>query len=513
MNIKLCLLLITTLFLKAFEQYQIPETRSVKISVPAYPKSTKAINQTNLSSSATNMYTIQQSGKYYLGSSLEASPSGTNRRVIKIAVSNVVLDLNGMTITQAHNNSQSGLNAIDIASNLSNITIMNGFINNVSDVGINVASGCNNIRLLNVGISNCDGGGAQFDTANIVLLDKVSITKCNGTGTSTKVSSSAIGLYMTTCSSVKIDNCNFDGNQASGSRNGYGGYILTCTNVKISNSSFSSNKGNSGRGLTLATNCVSCTIDNCTFSNNQGTSGAGDGCVGTGQAFIYKNCKFLNNTGTVNASGLNVNTIISCVLENCELNYNNTTTGGSAFGLLIINGRGTVVKKCTVSRTNSTAAAAYGIALLSTQGHIIDSCTCSKNTTTSSGTTYGIYVENNVTNCIVTNNLLLDNTGAGDNYGYYDATAAGTGTTTMLGGNISFGHGACSPPNGTNLTNSTGGGNYYFQLNTPASGTNSPDKMIQEIKIGRLAESGTSRVTTAGFIGKFGRFDNLSLIK
>lgn len=513
MNIKLCLLLIATLFLKAFDPSLMEETRTVNISVPTYPKTTKAINQTNLSSSATNMYTIQQPGRYYLGSNLQASPSSTNRRVIKINVSNVVLDLNGMTISQAHNNSQSGLNAIDIASNLSNITIMNGFINNVSDIGINVASGCNNIRVTNVDISNCDGGGAQFNTANTILLDKVSITKCNGTGTNAQVSNSAIGLYMTTCSSVKIDNCNFDSNQASGSRDSYGGYILTCTNVKIRNSSFSSNTGNSGRGLTLTTNCVSCTFDNCTFSNNQGTSGAGDGCVGTGQAFIYKNCKFLNNFGTSNASGLYVNTVTSCVVENCELNYSNVTTSGSAFGLLINGGRGTVVKNSTASRTGSISAAAYGIALLNGQGHIIDSCVCSKNTTTTSGTTYGIYVENNVTNCIVTNNLLLDNTGAGDDYGYYDATAAGTGSTTMLGGNISFGHGACSPPNGTNLTNSTGGGNYYFQLKTPASGTNSPDKMIQEIKIGRLAESGTSRITTAGFIGKFGRFDNLSLIQ
>ena len=175
------------------------QLRKLNLVNPTYPKATKAISQTNLSSSATNMYTIQQSGRYYLETPLQAVPSGTNRNVIKVTANNVTLDLNGMSLSQI--NTTAGLNGIDIASGVSNVIIMNGFINNLSDVGINVGTNCNNIRIVNVKVNNCDGGGLQFNTVQNIALKDVSATNCNGTGT-TAPGNDAVGLYMTTCDKI-----------------------------------------------------------------------------------------------------------------------------------------------------------------------------------------------------------------------------------------------------------------------------------------------------------------------
>lgn len=490
-----------------------PKIKTRRLQVPSYPKTTKHISQTNLSSSATNMYTIQQSGRYYIDSNLYALPGGANRRVIKITANNVVLDLNGMVISQAHTNTQSGLNAVDIASGVSNVTIMNGFINDVTDVGINVDTNCNNIRLLNLGISNCNGGGLQFNTVTNIYMENVSVTKCNGQGTS-RPSSSAVGLYMTSCSSVQIESCNFDYNVAPGSTNSYGGLVSACTNVKINNSSFSSNTGNSGRGLVCSSNCKGFLVTNSLFNCNNGDTDYTDGIgISTCQAFKFKNCKFSYNTSVQSSSAAYINGCSGFVFEDCEANYT-STSNGEAVGLNIIGGRGHIIKNCKVLGNRGTSAAGSGIRLQSsTTGIIVDSCTCANNTTTTSGTAYGINVSSGTTNCKITNNTLLYNVGAGsNNFGYYDGTAAGTGTTTMLGGNVSFGHGTVGTLNDTaNLSNTTG--NYYFQLAGTIDSSNSPARMIQEIKIGQLAESGTGRVTTAGYIGKFGTFDNLSLIQ
>lgn len=495
--------------LNAFNSSTV-STRFVSLPTPAYSKTTKYISQSSLSSSAANMYTIQQSGKYYLNTNLEANPSSTDRSVIKITASNVVLDLSGMTITQVDSNTQAGLNAIDIASGVSNVTIMNGFINKVTDVGVKVASSCNNIRLENVSINNCNGGGAQFNTVSNITLDNVTISNCNGSGTSAP-SSVAVGLYLTSCNSITIKDCQIDRNQGT-SRNSYNCQIASCTNGYVVNSSFSSASGNVGRGL-LSTSSNGFVFENCNINYNTGSTGSGDGgnltsCI----AFTFNNCNFLGNNG-VGCSGTYAETCTNLVFDGCNFNYQNSSGTSTALGLYVNGGAGNVIKNCTALSNTGAGVNAFGITVsLSADGVIVDNCICSNNTTTTSGVAYGIYMDSDVTNNTATNNILLNNVGAsGNNFGFYDATGSGTGTTTMLGGNISFGHGACSPPDGSNLSNTTG--NYYFQLKSPTTGTNSPDVMIQEIKIGKLAESGTTRVTTSGNIGQLGTFDNLSLIQ
>lgn len=519
MNIKFVALVLTCLntlainIEKLCKELNIDQNQSTRnLPVPAYPNTTKHISQTNLSTTATNMYTIQQSGRYYLDSDLYAIPGGTNRRVLKITASNIVLDLNGMVISQSHANSQSGLNAIDIASGVSNVTIMNGFINNITNVGINVGTNCNNIRLLNLGISNCNGGGLQFNTVINIYMENVSVTKCNGQGTSAP-SSSAVGLYLASCNSIQIESCNFDYNVAPGSTDSYGGLVSACTNVKINNSSFSSNAGNSGRGLVCSSNSKGFLVTNTLFNCNNGDTNYTDGIgIDTCQAFKFKNCKFSYNTSVQSSSATYINTCNGFVFEDCEANYT-STSAGEAVGFNIIGGSGHIIKNCKALGNRGTSNDGCGIKLSSsTRGVNINNCICANNTTTTSGVSYGIKVESGVTNCKVTNNTLLYNVGAGNDFGYYDGTAAGTGTTTMLGGNVSFGHGTVGTLNDSaNLSNTTG--NYYFQLAGTISSSNSPARMIKEIKIGQLAESGTGRVTTAGYIGKFGTFDNLSLIQ
>lgn len=488
------------------------------LPTPAYPKSTKYISQTSLSSSATNMYTIQQGGIYYLANDIDAAPSSTNRRVIKITANNVVLNLNGMTISQSHSNSQSGLNAIDIASSVSNVTIMNGFINNVSDVGINVGTNCNNIRISNVSINNCDSCGLLFNTVNNVTLKNVDATNCNGTGTSAP-GNDAFGLYMSSCSNFSIEDCHFDYNRASGTRPAYGIELTSCNDGIIKNTSGSANNGIGSvcYGFYI-TACNAISLENCTATaNSTTTSGNCDGfhIDGTSNAIKLKNCLSQGNASAASSSGFYLGQCKYCVVEECESSYNSGSSGETN-GFHLALGQGNTIIKCKAIANTHDSGDCYGIKLNTSEtSSIITECESSSNTTTTSGVTYGIYIASSSTNNIVTKNVILNNVGIGLDFGYYDATNSTTGTTTLIGGNIAFGQGACSPTSATNLSNSGTGGNYYFQLITGDlnATTNSPDKMIQEIKIGKLAESGTTRITTSGEINVFGTFDNLSLIQ
>ncbi len=455
-------LLLTVFYAKAFDPALMDQLRALNLPNPSYPKSTKAITQSNLSNSATNMYQIRQSGRYYLESPLQAYPSGTNRNVIKIDNSNVTLDLNGMAIT--HLNSHIGINAIDITSGVSNIIIMNGFINKVTDIGINVGSNCHNIRILNVGISNCKGGGIQAASSNNIYLENVDISNCTGGGTNATGTGDAIGLYMTGCTGFTVKDSNFRYNQEdAGSKNGYGAQLVTCADGLVENCNFSSNSGQIGGGLSAKTNCTAIEFKKCKFNNNNGAGGI--------------------------ASGVEINTCQDLNFTECEASSNTAASGNAVQGFFDSAGTGNRFSQCKARYNNSTAAVSCGFKFdSSTSESIIDRCMILNNKSTTSGNVYGIHLANNVISSQVTKNFLINNTclGTGNNYGYYDATAADPGTSTLLLGNIAYGQGACSPDDDENLDNSTSG-NYYFQLaGTVGKYDGSPKGMILEQNIGLI---------------------------
>lgn len=497
----------------------VDQKRSFNLAVPNYPVTTKPITQSMLSSTATNLYTLQQPGRYFLDTPLEASPSVNDARVLKITSSNVVLDLNGMTISQAHSSTQTGLNGIDIASNVSNITIMNGFINNLSDAGINVASGCSGIKIVNVAVNNCDGGGIQFDTVTNIYLENVDTTNCDGSGTSAP-SNRATGLFLTGCTDFTFKNCNFSYNVGSG-RNGRGVAISSCSNGFFLNCNFSSNSGLFASGGSI-TSCNALNFENCKFNNNSSSAGTAYGLVLTScNATIIKNSDFSYNRGTGDATyGLIFATSTrGSLVENCTANYN-TGNSTSVDGIRVQGGNGDIIRDCKCIGNNGTGVNTNGIAASSsTTGLTIENCICAKNTATTSGQAYGIHFSSGVTNCVVKNNILLANTAAGTSgnrqYGFVDDTDKATGTTTMLGGNISYAHGTCNLSSSTQINGEDPDANlnYYFELAGTLDSSNEPLKMINEIKLGRSSESGVSRVTTSGHIGTFGTFDNMSFIQ
>ena len=78
---------------------------------------------------------------------------------------NIVIDLGGKTIYQA--NTTANMNGIEIHTNQKNITIKNGSIVGFKGAGIYVRSGCDNIRIQDVVISNCGKQGIFFAGSNV----------------------------------------------------------------------------------------------------------------------------------------------------------------------------------------------------------------------------------------------------------------------------------------------------------------------------------------------------------
>lgn len=114
---------------------------------------------------------------------------------ITITVSDVTLDMNGLTISN-------GASGISINSGLSNVTIRNGTIAEVSD-GIVVNTACTNVILKDIKVKNCIRG------INIDHATDIIIRNCDFIANTT-------GLHSNTAHNVVVEDCVATGNiQAS----------------------------------------------------------------------------------------------------------------------------------------------------------------------------------------------------------------------------------------------------------------------------------------------------------
>ena len=86
-----------------------------------------------------------------------------------------------------------------------------------------------------------------------------------------------------------------------------------------------------------------------------------------------------------------------------------------------------------------------------------------------------------------------------------------TGTSTFLGGNVSYGHGQVGVSTSTQPNSGTSDANlnYYFELAGTLDSSNSSASVITEVQRGGTGLAG--RIVTSGNTGMFGTFDNLSV--
>ncbi len=112
---------------------------------------------------------------------------GSVANQITISSSNVILDMNGNTVS-------GGQNGIVINNNLSNITIKNGNISTVSSNGISVQSGCSNIVFENVSVKNATRAIFCDNVTNCILRN----CQMNSSTTGFEAQNSS-NMYLESC--------------------------------------------------------------------------------------------------------------------------------------------------------------------------------------------------------------------------------------------------------------------------------------------------------------------------
>ncbi len=145
--------------------------------------------------------TISSSGFYKLATNVANQ--------ITITVPDVTLDMNGCTVS-------GGIHGIVINSGLSNITIMNGTVNNVDD-GIQVNAGCTDITLKEITAKNCSRG-INFDQVSNGIIRECDMV-LNTTGLELNIShniivedctahaNSQIGYSLFATTTCNLENC------------------------------------------------------------------------------------------------------------------------------------------------------------------------------------------------------------------------------------------------------------------------------------------------------------------
>lgn len=400
--------------------------------------------------SGNAMYTINLPGRYYIASDLNFTPSNNSVIGIKVATSNVILDLNSKTLNHI-SNGQTSFNLIQIEPGISNITITNGKLVSDSEIlttggtGIflnkNSIQGANNIELSNLSISKFSNGAileenTQSKVSNGLTVSNISISEINGNSTTT---SSALALTNRT--NITIQNSTFNNNNQSLSSGTIKTiYLNGCSNIKLSNCDVSYNTGNTSlyaydfegcRNIELSY-CSSSTnssltdirgyffiadydvkVNNCETKNLWGNSIAYgfyilNGSIATGR-ITFSNCIVagLNSNGFINGYIFNGTSNNGASFYQCQA-LNNSASGES-IGFLN-NGSNCYYKDCISQNNISINGSSYGF---ESSGNKIrnrfEDCLAISNISTAfSQTGAGFYfiaeVNTTITNCESYNN-------------------------------------------------------------------------------------------------------------
>lgn len=103
---------------------------------PTAPQEARTpVNLVNTPGDANSRFRITSSGSYYLTGNITL---GTAVNAIEIGASNVTLDLNGFTLSQAFAIISPPLNGVVADDGLQNITVRNGVVRAFAETGINL---------------------------------------------------------------------------------------------------------------------------------------------------------------------------------------------------------------------------------------------------------------------------------------------------------------------------------------------------------------------------------------
>jgi uncharacterized repeat protein (TIGR02543 family) len=203
-------------------------------------------------------FTISQSGHYYLTQSLNASIDG--QPSIQISANNVVVDLNGFTLSGPGKDSPHVISGIVLADGYSNIEIKNGTISDFPRDGISSLNNIAQVKLHNLVIARCGASG-------IIIPGECVIENCisnNNNGNGIQVGGGQI--FNNKC----FENA---------------GIGLAVQNAGIIKNNISNNNGSNG--FEVGNNCI--VVENNAHHNNS------SGFAVNGHCYLKGNSAFANS--------------------------------------------------------------------------------------------------------------------------------------------------------------------------------------------------------------------------
>lgn len=318
-------------------------------------------------------YVISASGTYFLTSNRTA-PNGAAS--IIISAPDVVLDLNGFTITGSTSTSR----GVSISSAYTNQTVRNGTIRGCAGAVLAGSSGNSGIviekvnalectgRILEVvsysRISDCIVTGATGATEGIRVWDDCIVENCQ------IIMPDGWGIQGFSGTGLTIRGCNIGGTASVGISVARGSLVENCNVTGVTSSTgirthdhcrivdCTSTRSTGGGGIvTGATNLLS----GCEVSGNTGSSDYTAIFLGTGSQAV--NCLSANNvctSGSLNQfSGIGFYATTNCVIDNC------IATGNTGAGVLVA-GNGAIITRNNLSGNGAGSGVGAGIQVLNT---------------------------------------------------------------------------------------------------------------------------------------------------
>lgn len=357
--------------------------------------------------------TITQPGLYTLGDNLASLPTGPDS-IINITVSDVVLNLNDHVVSQA--NLTASVNGILINNNLSNITIKNGIIRNVTGTGILVNQlarrividsitfeGCgfglslagavgnpvSDTQITNCNFFACNSGGNAV--VNMSQCTRIGLNNCIIASTGSSVPTVCVQLSSVTVSTIK--NILIQGNATTATLFGLvesGGSQNTFSNIVLRNNSASGPAAFFGIRVLGSTSDM---LSNCLVTlnvSNAATMVAYE--VNGSQTCVLDNCRASVNTGSTSCIGFNlIGTSNQLSVIDCIAN-GNVANAGPATGFLIDNANfGTFLRTMAINNVSVTTNC-VGISLQGAGGTsdaFVDSF-CARNFGVAAANSFGI---------------------------------------------------------------------------------------------------------------------------
>lgn len=328
-----------------------------------------------------------------------------------ITASNVIFDMGGHTIGQNSSNMFSGFDAIVIAPGLTNITIKNGTITNVTGCGIYVSDGCSEIYTDNLLVYACQETGILFDGSSSGTgimngtISNTTITSCTGVD-----GNPAYGLRLIETNNVIISDCIFSGNDAVLTNSGYGASIESCRNCEFINCRFNANGGDQfGVGISLL-NSEDCALTGCSAIDN------------------ISHSSLISST----ACGFLFNSSYSTACSNCKA-IDNSNTNASSIGFFASDGSGNSFVDCVAQNHEGATAIGFLLAGSEENDSILNSQSGPNTASFDDGVSYGILIDGPQM-CSLSGNVFSTNVGA-QGYGFVDTTI---NTDNYTASNLSY---------------------------------------------------------------------------